>query len=172
MGNVRLYAGSPDGDRQAPVPPEGRRGENVRRTRLLTYLIALITLFSGALLVVPGAGADTADLDIANEAWFGRYKADDPQAPLPCYPPGTPTTITATNTYACGPVSPADSPAPQSKATGHYVVASAGGEPGEDDSEGDTAWAAFQWDTFDYFGATAEKFVVRLHLGQDRCAAG
>jgi hypothetical protein len=142
----------------------------VRRTKLLTYLIALITLLTGALVFLPpGASADTAQLEIANEAWFGRYKLEDPQVDT-CVPgPTGPTpVIPSTTTQPCGPTSPGDSPAPQSKATGHYVVASAGGEAGDDEGEGDTAWAAFQWDTFDYFGATAEKFVVTLHQGIDR----
>lgn len=168
--------------RQASEPPEGRQGENVRRTRLLTYLIALITLLTGALVFVPlGASADTAELEIANEAWFGRAKGEDPQSNT-CIPSSSETPVTQdpstpvddeynrTTTRPCGPLSPADFPAPNSKATGHYVVASAGGEAGESDAQGDIGWAAFQWDTFEYLGATADKFEVRLHLGLDRCA--
>lgn len=141
----------------------------MRRTRLLTCLVALIALVTGSLLFIPlGAGADTATLEIANEAWFARFKQEDPQADT-CVPgPTGPTPISGTTTQPCGPTSPGDFPAPQSKATGHYVVASAGGEAGDDEGEGDTGWAAFQWDTFDYFGATTDKFVVTLTQGIDR----
>ncbi|MDQ3756516.1 MAG: hypothetical protein M3394_01540 [Actinomycetota bacterium] len=163
----------------------------MRRTRLLTYLIALVTLLTGALVFVPGASADTATPDIAYEAWFGRAKGEDPQTNT-CLPGSLPPPVSDTSTpvddqYAttpvddrynetttrqCGALSPVDVPAPNSKATGHYVVASAGGQAGDSDAQGDIGWAAFQWDTFEFFGASADKFEVRLHLGLDRCRPG
>jgi hypothetical protein len=132
---------------------------DVRRSRLISSFIALAAVVSGSLiLVAPTAGADTAEPEIAYEGWYARAKGEDPQVVIPCSPP-TPR--------GCGPVSPADFPAPQSKSTGAYVVSSAGGRAGDSDGEGDTGWAAFQWDLFPYLGATAEKFVVTLSQAED-----
>jgi hypothetical protein len=145
----------------------------VRRRRLLIVLTAVTTVLSGAFVFGgPGASADTATPEIAYEGWYDRFKDEDVQAD-----PRTNNTTTVcddivsrTTTLGCGPVSPGDSPAPRSKATGAYVVANAGGEAGDrSDSQGDTAWAAFQWDLYSYEGATVEKFVFKVHLAMDNC---
>lgn len=140
----------------------------MRRSRVLTSLIAVASLApTGVLLVgTAGAQADTANPEIATESWFARFKPEDPQVDVPCIPNTGTTTVPP---QGCGPLSPGDSPAPQSKSTGHYVVSHRGGDVGDDDSTGDTGWAAFQWDLSSQFGATADKFVVTLHLGMDNC---
>jgi hypothetical protein len=118
------------------------------------------------MLGTPSVSADTANPEIQNEGWFARYKAEDPQVIVPCLPEGVtpPSTVPP---QGCGPVAPADFPAPQSKGTGHYVVSSKGGDASDGDTGGDSAWAAFQWDLLEYEGASAEKFIVTLTQGQD-----
>ena len=135
----------------------------MRRSRLIAYLIALVTLVCSALIVAPpGAEADTANPEIADEGWFARSKPPAPEVPIPCElhelnPTETPPPV------GCGPTRPAQVLAPQAKATGAYVVASAGGETGDDANNGaDTGWAAFKWDMFEWSGATVTKFEVSI----------
>lgn len=153
--------------RRGSLEPRGSRG-NVRRSRVLTSLIAVASLTSTGvfLLGTPRVEADTANPDIASEGWYPRYKQEDPQVEVPCVPPQVPVPSTVPP-QGCGPVSPADFPAPQSKGTGHYVVSSRAGDIGDHDTGADTGWAAFQWDLLAYEGASADKFVVTLTQGQD-----
>lgn len=136
---------------------------NVRRARLIVPFVAIAAMLSGGLiLTAPTARADSVNPEIAYEGWYFRAKTEDPQVDPPACPPES-----VTLPVGCGPVAP-DLPAPpQAKSTGHYVVSSAGGRAGDDDGEGDTGWAAFQWDLFEYTGVTVDKFVVTLHLGVD-----
>lgn len=143
----------------------------MRRSKVLTSLIAVASL-APSVVLLSGASqvsADTASPSIQNESWFARFKPEDPQVnPPPEGCPHSTTTVPVPPTVpGCGPVSPADFPAPQSKSTGHYVVASRGGDIGDHDAGADTAWAAFQWDLLEYEGATADKFVVTLFRGID-----
>ena len=134
----------------------------MRRSRLLIFLTATATVLSGAFAFTgSGAGAETATAGIAYEGWYDRFKDEDVQVdPTPVCP-------TVGQVTGCGPVSPGDSPAPRSKATGGYVVASSGGDASDEADGGDTGWAAFQWDMLEYTDATVEKFVVSLTLGED-----
>ena len=129
----------------------------MRRSRVLTSLIAVASLAIAGVFIVsaPGAGADTANPEYAYEGWFGRSRPPAPQVEVPC---------TGTTTRPqCGPTSASGVPAPQAPDTGAYVVSSAGGITGdESDASGDTAWAAFQWDVFGNVGADVDKFVVTL----------
>lgn len=136
----------------------------MRRSRLIAYLIALVTLLSGALIFMsPDAGADTATPEIAFEGWFASSKPPAPVVPIPCSPVSIPTLDPRQPTPPCGPTSPGGAPTPQAKATGAYVVASAGGDAGDDaKTGGDTGWAAFQWDLSNQFEATVTKFEVTI----------
>lgn len=131
----------------------------------MAALAPSVVLLTGAAQV----SAETASPDIQNESWFARFKPEDPQVEPPpqACPHTTPVTTAPSTVPGCGPVSPADFPAPQSKSTGHYVVASRGGDIGDHDAGADTAWAAFQWDLLEYEGATADKFVVTIFRGID-----
>lgn len=110
-------------------------------------LLKLFVLAVAILLALPtGGGAQEAEPPIAYEGWFFRAKPPSPQVETPA-----------------GPVSPGPGvpPAPQAP-DGSYVVSSAGGQPGDTDTGGDTGWAAYQWDVFEAAGGTIEKFVVTL----------
>ncbi|HEX2040305.1 MAG TPA: hypothetical protein VHF47_11310 [Acidimicrobiales bacterium] len=139
----------------------------LRRSRLIAHLIALAALVSGAFIVSsPGAGADTAQVGYADEGWFARNKPTAPQVEIPCETP-TGTAVTIPN-QGCGPVAPTQVPTPQSKPTGAYVVSSAGGDASDrSNTGGDTGWAAFSWDIFDYIGASVTKFEVKLAQAVD-----
>ncbi|MBW3668922.1 MAG: hypothetical protein KY443_06880 [Actinobacteria bacterium] len=129
----------------------------MRRSRVLTSLIAVASLASAGVFIVgaPSASADTITPDYAYEGWFARNKAPAPQVEVPC----TPTTVRP----SCGPTSVTTVPAPQAPDTGAYVVSSSGGATGDkSDLSGDTAWTAFSWDIFGQLGATVDKFVVTL----------
>jgi len=118
------------------------------RLRRVAAGAALLTF---ALLSGSPAGGEQADPSISYEAWYFRAEPTPPIIGVPCTPGPTP----------CGPVSPGDVTAPNSS-NGGYVVAFAGGQPGDDEGQGDTGWAAFQWDVFDAVGGTVEEFVVTL----------
>lgn len=137
----------------------------MRRNRLLIFVTAAATVLSGAFLFTgTGVEAETASPEIQAEGWYWRGKVEDPQVVIPCEIAGQPVTVP---NQGCGPVSPADSPAPTSEPTGHYVVSSSGGDATDKtETGGDTGWAAFQWETLDYVGATVNKFVVTLTQGQ------
>lgn len=140
----------------------------MRRSRVLTSLIAVASLAPSAVLLLgtPGAGADTANPEPADEAWFARYRPENPV--IDTCVPGT-TTIGTTTAQPCGPVqTPAPYSSPQSKQTGHYVVSSAGGDTGDGAASGDTGWAAFSWDMSPYQGATVTKFIVTLTQANER----
>lgn len=137
----------------------------VRRSTALISLVASVSVALASVLIVgtPGAEAESAELDISYEGWFARSRSPGPEVDtcppvtLPPPPPGAPSPPN------CGPIVPTEIPTPQSKGTGGYVVSSAGGAAGDDPNvSGDTGWTAFQWDTFEYTGATAQKFVVTL----------
>lgn len=136
----------------------------MRRSRLLIFLTATATLLSGAFLFTgPGAGADTAKVEIAYEGWYDRFRDEDVQAD----PGEACTVVTAIPGQGCGAVSPGDNPSPRSESTGVYVVAANAGEVGDRiETQADSAWAAFQWDMLDYQEATVEKFVVHLTLAE------
>jgi hypothetical protein len=133
----------------------------VRRSRLIANLIALTVLLCGALiLTTPGAEADTANPEIAYEGWFARNRPPSAQVDT-CFPPTS--TLTTTTARPCGPVGAPAYPTPQAKATGAYVVASGGGDAGDDaNTGGDSGWAAFQWDLSNQSGASVTKFEVSI----------
>lgn len=142
----------------------------MRRTRLLANLVAAVSLGGAVLLIAtsPVAQAETAQPGISIEAWYSRYKPQNPivdtcppTPPSPIPPaPGTP--------LGCGPTqSPAAPPTPNAKQTGAYVVASSGGNCCQSATSGDMGWAAFQWDLLDYSGVTVDKFVVTLTQAAD-----
>lgn len=143
----------------------------MRRSRVLTSLIAVASLAPSAVLLLgtPGADADTATPEPADEAWFARYRPENPVVdtcpPVPVTAPQqSPVTVPP-----CGPVqTPAPYASPQSKQTGHYVVSSAGGDTGDGAASGDTGWAAFSWDMSPYQGATVTKFIVTLSHANER----
>lgn len=122
-----------------------------RRMAVVGLLAAVAGVF---VLPAPRADAEVVAPGIAIEGWFARNRPSNPTAEIPCLPPPAP------NPAGCGPVSPAPFPAPQSEATGAYVVSSAGGDSGRSDSSGDTGWAVFQWDLFEHIGATVNRFEV------------
>ena len=129
----------------------------MRRSRVLTSLIAVASLASASVFIVgaPSASADSITPEVAYEGWFARNKRPAPQVDVPC----TPTTVRP----SCGPTSVTAIPAPQAPDTGAYVVSSSGGVTGDkSDLSGDTAWTAFSWDVFGQLDATVEKFVVTL----------
>lgn len=136
----------------------------MRPSRLLIFLTATaIALSSAFVFTGTGLGADTATPALDTEGWFDRFRDEDVQAdPTPVCP------VVTLSGQPCGPISPGDNPEPRSKTTGQYVVASAGGDAGDrTETGGDTGWAAFVWDMFDYEEATVEKFVVTFSLAQD-----
>lgn len=143
----------------------------MRRSTALISVVASISVALASVLIVgaPGANAETADPEIAYEGWFARSRSPGPEVdtcpPVTLPPPPTPPSPIPPPPPPpnCGPIVPTEIPTPQSKGTGGYVVSSAGGAAGDDPNvSGDTGWAAFQWDTFEYTGATATKFVVTL----------
>lgn len=121
---------------------------------------AFATLAAVTILPMWGASAETATPGIAFEGWFALNRPQNPSVDVPCAPP-------ATSPTGCGPVSPAPVPAPQSPATGAYVVSTAGGDAGRSTTSGDTGWAAFQWDLFTYLDVTVDRFVVTLSKAPD-----
>ena len=132
----------------------------MRRTRLVTSLIAVVSLAAAGVFILgaPVAEAESVQPGMEWEGWYARSRPADPQVDT-CGPGG----VLTTPVNPCGPTSPGDVPAPQSKGTGHYVVASAGGPSGDKpQNSGDTGWAAFQWDVLSQFGASIEKFEVTL----------
>lgn len=128
----------------------------MRRSRVLTSLIAVVSLASAGVFIVgaPSANADTISPDYTYEGWFARNRTPAPQVNIPCEP---------TTPRGCGPTSVTQVPAPQAPDTGAYVVSSSGGETGDQtDTSGDTGWTAFGWDIFGQLDSTVEKFVVTL----------
>lgn len=106
-------------------------------------LLALGLLFGmvGGPGSAPLASAETADPDMNIEGWYSRPKPRSPAVEVP----------------GVGSVSPGPDVPPDPRGSdGNFVVASNGGPPGETD----TAWSAFQWDTFAALGGTIDKFEV------------
>ena len=102
---------------------------------------------AAVLVLALGAGpaptaADVAEASVTYQGWYFKPKPESPIIQTPQ-----------------GPVSPGPDfpPAPQG-VDGGYVVSFAGGTPGEEN--GDTAWAAFQWDMSPALGGSIEQFVV------------
>lgn len=127
----------------------------------------MAALAAAALVLVSPLGAadaDSADPGISFEGWFAVSRPENPTVPVPCLPPP------ASNPVGCGPVNPAPVPAPQSPATGGYVVASAGGDSGRSTTSGDSGWTAFQWDLFSFLDVSVSKFVVTLSHAPDNRA--
>jgi hypothetical protein len=108
----------------------------------------MVTLALGIVLVTGDAGAESTEIepDYVFEGWFSRVRPDPPVIPAPS-----------------GDVSPGQViPSPQAT-DGSYVVSSLGGQAGDGDGEGDNAWFAIQWDTFEAFDATVDEFVATFH---------
>ena len=109
--------------------------------------VGVFAVVAGALSLLFGVtplptGAEVSDPSVLYQAWYFRAKPESPVIQTPDGP------------VSAGPDFP---PAPQS-VEGGYTVAFAGGTPGEEN--GDTAWAAFQWDISAATGGAVEQFVV------------
>lgn len=141
----------------------------MRRRKLLLIFGGMASVLSAAFVFTgTGASAESVDPGIAYEGWYDRFRDEDVQADPNAGGTTTVCTIAGqTTTTGCGAISPGDSPSPRSESTGHYVVASSGGDASDEANGGDTAWAAFQWDLIEYQGATAERFVVHLTLAEN-----
>ncbi len=117
-------------------------------TRPVLRVVALLAAVAAGGSIAAGAQAQTDGPLGTIEGWFSRAKERAPQVETPA-----------------GPVSPGEMPAPQAPDTGAYVVSSLGGNAGPD--QGDTGWAAFQWDLLDAMGGTVERFEVTFTQAPD-----
>jgi hypothetical protein len=100
---------------------------------------ALVVGFGGG--SAPTA-ADVSEASVLYQGWYFRAKPESPVIQTPQGP------------VSAGPEFP---PAPQA-VEGGYTVAFAGGTPGEEN--GDTGWAAFQWDLSPAQGGSVDEFIV------------
>ena len=112
----------------------------MRRVVVFAVVACALSLLFG---VAPlPSGAEVSDAPILYQGWYFRAK---PESPIIQTPQGP---------VSAGPEFP---PAPQGVEGGN-TVSFAGGTPGEEN--GDTGWAAFQWDVSAATGGSVEQFVV------------
>lgn len=109
--------------------------------------ISTAAIAAGAVMLIVGlgpapSGAEVAEAPILYQAWYFRAKPESPVVQSPQGP------------VSAGPEFP---PAPQS-VEGGYTVSFAGGSPGEEN--GDTGWAAFQYDVSAAQGGSVEQFIA------------
>lgn len=125
--------------------------------RVTLRSVAAVGVLAVGATVGPGAAAaETADPSLTYEGWYFRAKAAPPQVEIP----------------GQGPVSPGDANTTPNVPDGAFAISSVGGPPGDAETSGDTAWAAFQWDTSAAAGGTIDRFVVTFTQAPNARDAG
>lgn len=104
------------------------------------------------MLAASGTGAEVAEAVVNYQTWYFRA---EPVAPVVVGPQGPVQPVTNEQIN------------PPNQVPGGYVVASAGGEPGGNEGQGDVAWSAFQWDLTSAQGGAIDEFIVTLTQAPD-----
>lgn len=110
--------------------------------KVVTLAAVVAALVVGLAASSVPTAAEVAEASVLYQGWYFRAKPESPVIQTPQGP------------VSAGPEFP---PAPQA-VEGGYTVAFAGGTPGEEN--GDTGWAAFQWDVSPAQGGSIEQFIV------------